>query len=208
MVRRRIHRLTLLLSVATVSCGADDEFVLDCKTTFPGELSYDDLVDDYGADNLSSEAIHVGEGIIENATVLFAASDRKRLEIFWHDLASAKNPRAIRVHGEDSEWKLPSGIGLGDSMIDVQNHNGRSFELMGFAWDYAGTVVDWKGGALEDVDGSACRTAVRLNTEKYTESATNLVNFMRLVGDTVFSSDNPDYVPLEPTVYEIALFYE
>jgi hypothetical protein len=79
------------------------------------------------------------------------------------------------------------------SLGEVEIANGGPFTLYGFAWDYGGTVSDWQGGALGTGD---CLVNVRFR------STTNVTAGM---GDSGFSSDDPDILANEPVVSELAI---
>jgi hypothetical protein len=49
---------------------------------------------------------------------------------------------------ENSKWKPPFGIKVGDPLDKVVKVNGRDFRIHGFEWDLGGEVADWEGGAF------------------------------------------------------------
>jgi hypothetical protein len=156
----------------------------------------------FGASNVANAEIDVGEGNTESGTVLFAASPEERVEILWKDPAARARPRSVRIRGAASRWSTPHGLALGLRLQEVERLNGRAFRLLGFEWDYAGTVMSWDGGKLETAPGDRCRVRARLNPESGDEEWRRQV-----LGDTEFSSGHPAMRALDPRVYEIWLEY-
>jgi len=54
----------------------------------------------------------------------------------------------IMLTKENSKWKPPFGIKVGDPLDKVIKVNGRDFRINGFEWDNGGEVADWEGGAF------------------------------------------------------------
>lgn len=78
-----------------------------------------------------------------------------------------------------SPWKSTAGVSVGTTLRELEALNGKPFYLLGFGWDYGGTVVDWDGGKL---DGHLIVLA--FDTGDGQPSA-------EIVGDRELRSDNP-----------------
>ena len=119
----------------------------------------------YGDDEVTQIDIELGEGETEQGTALFPKDPTRTLHILWH--SDSRTPRVIYVRGR--VWRTADGIGLGTSLKELENQNGGLFTLLGFMWDYSGTVVSWDGGTLEgklDKDG---RVLLRLSPPEGTD---------------------------------------
>lgn len=174
--------------------------VFDCRT-FPRELAEADLGRRYGALHVTAGPVPVGEGMEEDGTTLFAASDADRVTILWKDKAGRRRPDSISVRAGASTWRTPDGIGIGTELTLLERLNRRPFRLLGFGWDYGGTVMSWSGGRLDTAADEGCRLRLRLSPT-HGSSAERAV-----IGEREFSSGHPAMQQLNPRVYEMLLFY-
>lgn len=85
------------------------------------------------------------------------------------------------------------GIRIGTSLRDLNRLNGRPFDFSGFGWDYGGSPIDFRGGALE---GHGFRMGFQ---NVYDEDTAG-----KFQGDATFSSDAPGLE--EPGVYVDVLY--
>ena len=84
--------------------------------------------------------------------------------------------------------------------------NARPFALVGFDFDYSGTVTSWLGGRLENVSGPACEIKVRLQPGlQKSPSGAQLAAGAATIGDRDFKSSDPNMQLLNPRVYEVLL---
>jgi hypothetical protein len=116
--------------------------IISCDGPFAPETTPAKLAATFGAANVTTENIHVGEGDFEEGTVLFAKSPTDRLDILWTGGVTNGRPRHIVVRGEKSRWRTAGGLMLGASLHAVERLNRRPFRLLGFGWDYAGTTME------------------------------------------------------------------
>jgi hypothetical protein len=175
-----------------------------CTAPFGPDQTHAALVERYGASNIATDQVSSGEGFFETGTVLFPDDPARRVGIAWQDTAARRRPKWVRIEGERSVWRTPSGITLGTSLTGIERLNGRPFRLAGFSWDYAGTVLSWAGGALEPAADAACRVIVRLQPSEDADDA--LAN--QVQGDGEYSSGHPAMQALDPRVYQIMLSFE
>lgn len=180
-------RAGLLLTIAALAltaCGPSAERPVDAPGADSGQstelacatfadLTQTNLVERYGAENVTTETLSGMEGETYEATFIYANDLARKIEIVWN----ASNAANILVHG--TQWTGPGGLHQGASMPDVERINGRAFKFWGFGWDYGGWVSDWGGGALAERDG--CMTRVHFD-------ARDLENAGAL-GDSEFMSD-------------------
>jgi hypothetical protein len=149
---------------------------------------------------LREGAVEIGEGETRPGTVVFPDDPRRRLSIVWRERPSPAGRIWLMIDGE-SRWRGYRDIGLGTDLRTLERLNGRPFALAGFAWDYGGTVVDWRGGALASTATERCRLIVRL--EPPSSARRDLVD--QVIGDRDFPSDHPAMRALNPAAYQVIL---
>ena len=76
--------------------------------------------------------------------------------------------------------------------------NGRPFTLLGFGWDYSGTVSSWRGGSLERLNRKG-RVVVRLTPRPGLEPG------RELSGDQEILSTHPGMQRLDPAIYDLVV---
>jgi hypothetical protein len=160
--------------------------------------SEQDLVLAYGAGQVRDTSIALGEGETAPGAILFPEDPQRRLEIVWADAGAKRAPRRVILRGERSRWMLPRGVSLGTSLRELEEKNGAAFRLAGFAWDYAGVVMSWEGGALD----SALGAPVKLYLAPRIEDRAG-PDYSRVLGDRPFPSSHPAMQALNPRVYRI-----
>jgi hypothetical protein len=169
----------------------------------------EDLVHQYGVANVSDRDVDVGEGETEPGTVVFSSDPQRTIEILWRDPAAKRAPKQVQIHGQVSLWKTAHGISLGTSLKELEHINGGPFLLLGFEWDYSGTVTSWKGGTLEkklpgtlekDPPGNG-RVILRLDSPFNTNISGS--ESAEVAGDREFSSQHPVMQKINPHVYQI-----
>src|SRR5690606_35945044 len=103
------------------------------------------------------------------ASVIFPRDKARRIEVLWIDEKRRRNPSEIRT-GIDSTWRTAQGGRRGMSLSEIETLNGRPSELWGFGFDYGGTRLDWKGGALATQAGG-CTLTQRFTMREGPDSA-------------------------------------
>lgn len=157
----------------------------------------------YGASNVQPAEIAIGEGETVPGAIVFPGDSMRRVEVAWHD-STAQVPRFVAVRGGRSAWHTDAGITLGSSLARLAELNGHPFVLLGFGWDYAGTVVSWQGGTLGMRDSSHTRFVVRLQP-----SAGGAVALQEnVLGDREYHSNDAGMAALAPAVYEMVTIFE
>jgi hypothetical protein len=149
---------------------------------------------------LREAAVEIGEGETLPGTVVFPDDPRRRLSVVWRERPSPAGRIWLMVDGE-SRWRGHRDIGLGTELRTLERLNGRPFTLAGFAWDYGGTVVDWRGGALASIATERCRLIVRLEPPR--SAPRHLVD--QVIDDRDFPSDHPAMRALNPAAYQVIL---
>jgi len=160
--------------------------------------SYQDLVEQFGAERLQDEAVDVGEGTTAPGTQVNLGPDRS-FQVIWADENRAQ-PLEVRNLG--AAWKTPEGIGMGTSLVELETHLGE-FQLYGFGWDYGGTL-SWEGTQLEKYDGLLL---LRLSPEAAT-AETFPDRYKTVLGDGLFPSSHAAMKALNPNVKETIVWLE
>jgi hypothetical protein len=140
----------------------------------------------FGKANVQEASFDGAEGIgTYPALVVFPEDPRRRLEL----VLDADNPdapiRELRVRGQDSAWRLDTGLHPGMTLAEVVARNGAPVSFYGLGWDYGGTVQDWHGGALANAVGNPVFHRVTLAARDGAGDAA------LPAGDATFRSDDP-----------------
>jgi hypothetical protein len=161
-----------------------------------------ELRERFGQSEISRARIELGEGETSPGTVLFPGDSLRRLEIVWQDTVARRRPARIALRGSQSRWQVGPGISLNTSLAELERLNGKPFTLAGFGWDYAGVIIDWKGGAL---DSALTGIKLYLNPDpSQQESAA----YAEVPGDHEYSSALPAMQQLNPKVRQIFVDFE
>jgi hypothetical protein len=161
--------------------------------------SESDLVAAYGADRVRAADIPIGEGETVPGTEVFGDDSLRRFEVIWGDTLERRNPERVQLQGDTTLWRSPAGVTLGASLRRLEEINGGPFTLLGFGWDYGGTVSSWDGGKLAPWDGLAF-VALAPDPAAYGDSAYGTV-----LGDRPFSSAMAAMQKLSPRVRRIVV---
>lgn len=172
-----------------------DAIVIACDA-FSADTNETGLKERFGAENVTFQTVDGPEGTQNNATILFANEPARRVQILWRDEAARAHPSDISISGETSEWAGPRGVRLGATLAEIEAANGKPFDVTGFEWDYGGTVVNWREGALAGREG--CVQRIRFSARGSAQGA---------VGDSAFSSASPGMRAADPVVHEISVSY-
>lgn len=165
-----------------------------------GEL---DLIRAYGLGNVRKQGIEVGEGIVEQGTVVFPNDPQKSAAILWKDLSNNRMPERIQITGSRSLWRTAEGITLGTSLREIERANGRPFVLTGFGWDYGGTIIGWQRGRLERPFTTDGRVILRLRPPAGAGRSAGAVT-----GDREFRSSHKAMQQINPRVYQIIVEFK
>ena len=134
------------------------------------------LIAIYGAENVSRDSLHVGEGFFIPGTKLFTDTPDE-LRIAWKPDSLFKKIARIIIETPNTRWKTQNGISIGTPISKVVEINEVDFDIFGFDWDYSGSVSNWNAGTLEN-SGLGMRFAY--NTDPSTLS---IEDFGQVIGD-------------------------
>jgi hypothetical protein len=186
-----------------------ERFLLACSV-FSANTSEATLRERFGLENVTRGSVtdpNGAEGDRTEGTILFANDADASLEIAWKDTVGRRQPALIRRLATQGRWRTSSGITLGTDLKTVEKLNGRPFRLAGLAFDAQGTVVSWGGGRLDAQNSAECHVGMRLRVESPGHGAAAASFELQVRGDRVFSSGHPAMQALNPTVYELFLWY-
>jgi hypothetical protein len=157
-----------------------------------------DLAAHYGEAALEDAPIPMGEGTTAPGTVVTPGPEQQ-FSVVWQD-ASQTRPQLIKDFGP--AWQTPEGLGVGIPYSEVEAILG-DFQLYGFAWDYGGTVM-LEESQLDQYDGylllrlKPATTVIDQHSEAY----------QTMMGDQLFDSSNPSLNVLEPSIYEMVVYFD
>ena len=152
-----------------------------------------DLEARFGAAALSPVEVDLGEGFTA-AGVRVRDGEDDAISVLWEDPSRV---RVTQLRDLGPAWRTPEGVGLGTTLAELEAAAG-PFELLGFGWDYSGTVL-LTGTALAAWDGLL---VLRMRPTAPDASVD------RVLGDNPYASSNPDVVALAPVVREVIVNLE
>ncbi|WP_298741528.1 hypothetical protein [uncultured Chitinophaga sp.] len=123
---------------------AEDPYDWDVRNIFP-ITSQEQLVAKYGQENVVTRDVYDLEGNnLGQGYIIFPDTDNE-MELFLDE----NKGKVITFTRENSKWKSPFGIKVGDPLEKIVKVNGRNFRLNGFEWVNSGMVYSWDGGAMD-----------------------------------------------------------
>lgn len=148
------------------------------------KTTVEELMSFFGEGNVREAVIPIGEGKTERGTVIFPEDPERRLFIQWkyHNVS----PRSVIVEG--TRWRTTKGFGMGSRLSEILRANEGPISFAGFGWEYAGYVMNWRGGALEADHVLRDQISLFLKPEQPYLPA----DFKAVQGDREFSSDLPE----------------
>lgn len=126
------------------------------------------LIDMYGKENVVSRMATDKEGNERGqAYYVFPDTDNEMEVIFDGD-----NGNLITFTKQQSKWKSPFGIKVGDPLEKIVKINGRNFKINGFEWEKGGMVYSWDGGAMDGKGVSVVFKAINIGDTKAYDQVT------------------------------------
>jgi len=159
----------------------------------------------FGKDFVKDGDVGVGEGETEPGTIVNGDDPSRALAILWRKPLS-RVPSTVRICYElrqgPCRWQATSGITYGTTLKELERLNGRPFRLMGFAWDYEGTVMSWQGGLLEAKLKGCGRLMLRLRPDS---QSIERPEWRQVLGAREYSSGHPAMQKMNLLVYDMLL---
>ena len=165
-----------------------------------------DLTTIFGLKNVIDEDVTLSDEGSEPGTIVFKDQADASLTITWND--DRPDPRievivfCLALSGLPSKcrWHTAEGITFGTTLKHLQALNGGNFAILGFGWDYGGTVTSWQGGRLDKLKTNCGSFNVRLDPPPATPSDTRAAAIEQVEGDREFTSAEPAMEALDPQV--------
>ncbi|SDG81479.1 hypothetical protein [Chitinophaga filiformis] len=128
---------------AAPASPAADNFNWDVRQIFKLRQP-DQLYALYGKEHVEARQAQDFQGNdIGTAYYVFPDTDNEMIVQF-----DGEKGTSVFFTKENSKWKPPFGIKVGDPLDKVVKVNGRDFRIHGFEWENGGEVADWEGGAF------------------------------------------------------------
>ena len=198
-----------------ININSSENFVINFNEQKIGDITADCseqmLVYYFGQENIKTEEIGLDEGEIALVTQVFKNNPEKGLIIQWKDIKNKKYPKEIKIKG--NKWHTEnSNIKIGMTLKELESLNKKDFELLGFGWDYGGTVTDWKTGALTREAGnlrdfSKKRLVPVFALPEEYNTPENYKKIDKILGDSSFSSSNELMQKINPVIAEINIMW-
>ena len=161
--------------------------------------SESDLVAAYGAAAVRAAEVPLGEGETAPGTEVFGTDSLLRFLVTWLDTLERRGPDRVELTGDSTLWRSGAGVTLGLPLARLEEINGGPFTLLGFGWDYGGTVSSWDGGKLAPWEGQAF-VSLAAPPAAYADST-----YLSVLGDRPFPSSTPAMQALAPRVRRIVV---
>ena len=156
----------------------------------------------YGAANVLTDSIHLGEGEMALGTVLYPTEPTRRLEILWADTVARARPAWATVGGAPSRWAVWPGVRMWTPLADLERLNGRPFHLYAFGTHGEGTVDNWAGGRLDPLWGRSADGMLRVIVRLTPSAERDASSFG---GEWLMRSDRKGLAELQPVVYDLSV---
>lgn len=202
----RLSRILALFLVASPALaqqpqGPRAQYIVECRAPFARTASHANLINAYGARNVTFGKVNRAEGEVIGATILFAKDPQRRLEIEWHDAKRRRLPSTITVFGETNIWVGPLGIRNGTPIQEIEQRAGKPFKINGFGFDVAG-AGHFDETALGKLSGG-CAFGGHFDIE----GGLPPEHLARFNGDVEIDSNDPDLLTLKPRLWIYTLTY-
>ncbi|HEX4876263.1 MAG TPA: hypothetical protein VFV31_06290 [Chitinophagaceae bacterium] len=142
--------------------------------------NYEDLLSIYGEQSVKDERICGPECIDSLDVTQVYPGTEKAFTIYWKEKRYHQKIDMIICDTEMSPYRTASDIGIGSSLQDLLELNGRQISFYGFGWDYSGGIISFNGGRLE-------KSRIHYNLEMPYDSTGNA-----LLGDRELNTGMPD----------------
>ena len=140
--------------------------------------------------------IDVGEGEQGSVTLLNEGRSDS-IAVQWSD---STRSRISGFSNLGAAWKTQQGIGVGSTLNDLVQALGDSFAVLGYGWDYGGTVI---------LDGTALEgSGIFFRTMPSVADGTQRASASGIIGDKPFKPTDAKLKSLEPVVRNIDIVWQ
>ncbi|QXP61555.1 hypothetical protein [Olleya sp. HaHaR_3_96] len=169
-------------------------------------ISEKELIEIYGQKNVIKDSIATGEGQFEFGKKLFPNSIDE-VTITWKNKKDRVHPKLVEIKGEKTNWKTKEGITLGTDLKTLEKLNKDSFCLLGFGWDYQGTITNWNNGTLNKTVTLKNGFFIRLENSHFKGILTTEES-QEIYGDKDIRSSNKTMQKTNPKVAIIVMNFQ
>ena len=203
MARVLLLALALLASPALAQEKAkipQPQYVLRCGAPIPSNTSHEKLAKQFGAQNVTVEKMHRGDGNFVGRTVLFANDPARRIEIEWLDDGGRTCPVNVQVSGEKNRWTGPFGLRTGLTIQQIERINGAPFKVLDFG-SKTSVFANFRDAKLHR---PTPRCAVSATFEF---AGTPSAGFLKRLANDEIDSKDPELLLLKPKVQSYSISY-
>lgn len=161
-----------------------------------------DLIKIFGEENVIRDSIDIGEGFHVFGTKIFHGTTDE-ITLTWIEGAEFEKPSHIIVNDISSRWETEQGIMIGSTLKQLEKINGGYFRMTGFGWDYAGTILEWKGGKLEKIVGTNYEKNMIIRLGEPANMKISQEEYFKLLGDQLFDSSIDLLQKMNPVVNQM-----
>jgi len=165
-----------------------------------------DLIEIYGKANVVRDSFLEGEGEYVNETILFP-NTKNELQIIWKDAENLKSPYVITYRKPNADWKTDNNICIGTTLKELERINGKEFIILGFGWDYGGTIIDWNGGKIAKTNKLASELDLIARLSYSDKVKLNDSELEEISGDKEIKTSNKILQKMNPKIYEIIIVF-
>lgn len=165
-----------------------------------------ELIELFGKELVIRSNINIGEGLNVHCTVVFSGS-KDEIRIIWKDTINFSLPEMVIIDKSGTSWKTESGICIGISLKEIEKLNNKHFVVLGFGWDYSGTVISWNNGKLTKPDQKENGIIIRLNYDKTLPLNLTESELSEITGDKELFSSNKILQKINPQVYQMIILF-
>lgn len=124
---------------------------------------------------------YVGEGYCAPGSLLFGDTEGA-IQVMWSDSTFSTMTRMV-VDAAESPWRTPRGVGIGTSLLELEDIAGEPVAFSGFGWDY--------GGSARWEEGDVSIAMVLLPTHESEDAVVSHPRYTEVLGEGTVMSDHP-----------------
>jgi hypothetical protein len=205
-----VKKLALLLatcSIAVSFCGELNDWLIVPGTRagpVTAKTTRADVVRIFGEDNVEDGDVTIADEV-HPATMVMEDQPDAALAIEWNN--DKPEPHVASIHfchaalpPQTCRWHTEDGITKGTPLKILEKLNSGRFKLLGFGWDWEGTVTSWNGGTLEPLAKGCFGLRIIPRREQSVPD--------QLQGDKEFWSSDPAMQALDPIVAYMSLGFK
>jgi hypothetical protein len=128
-----------LVEVGESGWGAISEFT-----------NFEELVATYGEGNVIDERICGPECADSIDITKVYPNTNKELIVHWKEKEYHKMVSMVECYAEKAPYHTVTGLGIGTTLKELLNQNGKKITFYGFGWDYGGYLSSFNGGSLDN----------------------------------------------------------